>query len=150
MQGGLNMYVGVDVQDTKIAIGLVSDKGAVSFQSSLPINPEKNSDAVMLDIIYIIKTISETVPLELFNDRLLGIGLGIQDNLDKESGNLVQCTNPGSRNISQKEIIERHFEIPVYVENHKAAETLAANEVKAHKGNDAGIIAAGMLCKYLK
>lgn len=144
------MYVGVDVRDTKIAIGLVSDKGAVSFQSSLPIDPQKNPETVILDIIYIIKSISETVPLELFNDRLSGIGIGIPDTLDKDNEDIIQCINPGLKSISQKEMIQRHFDIPIFVENHKAAEALAANEIAALKGNNAGIVAAAMLCKYLK
>lgn len=144
------MYVGVDVRDTKIAIGLVSDKGVVSFQNSLSVDPKGNLEAVILDIIYVIKTMSETIPLELFNDRLVGIGIGIQDTVDKDSENIVQCNDPGFKSISQREILQRHFDIPIFVENHKAAEVLASNEIGALNGNNAGIVAAAMLCKYLK
>ena len=144
------MYIGVDVKDTKISIGLVNDKGAVSFQSFLPVDPKNDPDSVIMEIIFIIKSLSESVPLELFNDRPTGIGIGIQDNLDKDSGIIVQCANPEFKSISQREMIERHFDLPVYIDNHTAAEALAVNEIGADKGNAAGIIAAAMLCKYLK
>lgn len=144
------MYVGVDVRDTKIAIGLVNDNGRVSFQSSLAIDPDKNSEGVILDIVYIIKSISEAVPLELFNDRLLGIGIGILDTLDKNSGNIIPCADSRLGSISQEEMIQRHFEIPIFVENHAAAKALASNELGDLKGPEAGIVTAAMLCKYMK
>ncbi len=144
------MYVGVDIKETMVAIGLVSDQGKVAFHSSLSVDAQKNPDAIVMEIIFIIKSLSETVPLELFNDQLQGIGIGIADDIDKNSGNIIRHTGCQFPNDSQRDKIERHFNLPVYVDNHKEAATLAANEMQGPHGDFSGIIAAAMLCKYLK
>jgi len=121
------MFVGIDVRDTKIGMGLVSDKGELSFQSTFPIDSEQDFDKVTLDIIFVVKSISETVPLELFNDNISGIGICTQHTLDKNSAMQV--------------IIQGYFDVPVFVENIAVDMVLADNEI-----NNAGIIAAGLLC----
>lgn len=144
------MYVGVDVRDTSITIGFVNDRGVVSFHNSLQVDPEKDTEAAILDIIYVIKTMSETVPLELFNDRLLGIGIGIPDTLNKDDNNILVRGNADLKRTTHREIIERYFDTPIYIENHSTAEKLAAAELSAAKGKNAGVVAAALLCKYMK
>jgi predicted NBD/HSP70 family sugar kinase len=114
------MFVGIDVKDTRIGMGLVNDKGELSFESTFPVDSGQDPDKVMLDIIYVVKSISETVPLELFNDRISGIGIGIHDAF--------------MENSSLQETIQRYFDIPVFVESVQG------------KVKNEGIIAAGLLC----
>lgn len=144
------MFIGVDVRDTNITIGFVNDRGLVSFQNTLQVDQEKDPETAILDIIYVIKTMSETVPLELFNDRILGIGIGIPDILNKDDNNILLHKKPSTGRTSQKELIQRHFDTPVYIENHSTAEKLAAAEISATNGKNAGVVAAALLCKYMK
>lgn len=129
------MFIGIDVRDTKIAMGLVNDKGELSFASTFPIDSEQDPDKIILDIIFVIKNISETIPLELFNDRLVGIGICIQETLGE--------------NLSLQETVQRHFQIPVLVESLTVATDSVENEIGTLKGNitNARIIAAALLCK---
>jgi len=130
------MYIGIDVRDTKMGIGIVDDKGVLSFDNIFPIDPELGVDKLMLDIIYIAKNISETVPLELFNDRITGIGICTKNTLEK--------------NISMQLIIQQYFDVPVFVESQEAAMVLVENEIGTLKGNiinNEGVIVAGLLCK---
>ena len=128
------MFIGIDVGDTKMGIGLVNDKGELSFDNTFPIDSDQNLEKLMLDIIYIAKNISETVPLELFNDRITGIGICIEDILDKKS--------------STQSIVQQYFDVPVFVESLEAAMELAEDKIGKFKGNinNVGIIAAGLLC----
>ena len=129
------MFIGIDVRETKIAMGLVNDKGELSFESTFPIDSQQGLDKLILDIIFVIKNISETIPLELFNDRLLGIGICIQEILGENS--------------PLREIVQRHFHIPVFVESLTVATDSAENGIGTIKGNisSEGIIAAAFLCK---
>lgn len=116
------MFVGIDVKDTRIGMGLVNDKGELSFESTFPVDSGQDPNKIMLDIIYVVKSISETVPLELFNERISGIGIGVQDAF--------------MENASLQETIQRYFDIPVFVES------LQGNV----KVKNEGIINAGLLC----
>lgn len=129
------MFIGIDVRDTKIAMGLVNDGGELSFENMFSIDSEQDLDKLILDIIFIIKNISDTIPLELFNDRLLGIGICIQETLDKNS--------------SLQEIVQGHFQIPVFVERFTVAADSVEDEIGTLKGNisNARIIAAALLCE---
>lgn len=137
------MFIGIDVVDTKIAIGLVNNRGELSFESTFPIDFEQDSEKFVLDLIYVIKSISETIPLELFNDRLLGIGIGIRNTSDKNSGISKLGNGP------LQEIIQQYFNIPVFAESFEAAKDLAEPEMGTLKGeiNKHGIIAAALFCK---
>ena len=135
LKGGVDMFIGIDVRDTKIAVGLVNDKEQLSFDNMFPNDSEKSLDTLMLDIIFIIKNISDTIPLELFNDRLLGIGICIQETLDKDG--ILQ------------EVVQGHFQIPVFVERLTVTTDESEDETGTLKVNisNARIIAAALLCK---
>jgi len=120
MKGRVNMFVGIHVKNTRIGMGLVNEKGKSSFESTFPVDSDQDPDKIMLDIIYVVKSISETVPLELFNERITGIGIGVQDAFIE--------------NASLQETIQRYFDIPVFVENVQGA------------GGNEGIITSGLLC----
>lgn len=142
------MYVGVDIKETEVAVGLVNDQGKVAFHSSLSIEPGKDPDAIVMDIIFIIKSLAETVPLELFNDRLQGIGIAIPDAIDKNSGSIIGQARPRLQNDSHREKLERHFNLPVYIDNREAAAVLAVKEIQGSQGIFPGIIGAALLCKF--
>ncbi|MEL7622441.1 MAG: ROK family protein [Clostridiales bacterium] len=142
------MYVGVDIKETEVAIGLVSEGGKVAFHSFLPVAPEKDPDTIVMEIIFIIKSLAETVPLELFNDRIQGIGIAIADDIDKSSGSIIGQVRLRLPNDSHREKLERHFNLPVYIDNRGAAAALAGNEIKDFQGIFSGIIAAALLCKF--
>lgn len=129
------MFIGIDVRDAKIAVGLVNDKGELSFENMFPIDTGESLENLMLDLVFIIKNISETIPLELFNDRLLGIGICIQETLDEN-------------NIMQ-EVVQEHFQIPVYVERFTVDTDSVENKIETTKEYiiNERIIAAALLCK---
>lgn len=120
------MYIGIAVGD-EIKLGLVNDDGETSFESTFPIEASQNIEKLMLDLIYTVKSISETVPLELFNERITGIGISIRD-IFEEKNDYIQKT------------IQRYFDIPVIVNT-------LTNALESTGIDNQGIIAAGLLCK---
>jgi glucokinase len=144
------MYVGLHVGKSQIEIGLVSDRGDVSFPSTFPVEPDADSERVIIDIIYNIKTVSEEVPIELFNNHLTGIGITIDGVLDEENEQIVECVNRNLINIRLRERLQRNFDIDVFVRSSEDAKTLASKEIAAKTGRQAEIAAAGLLCKYIE
>jgi predicted NBD/HSP70 family sugar kinase len=141
------MYIGVAIRSSSIALGFVEDTGKLGFHNSFPLLPEEGADSIILDLVFSIKTIAETVPLELFNVTLDAIGLTIIGTLDKE-GRIAGCVIKSLENIDLRETLQKNFNIDVFVASADDALQMAHKEVEGHGEQSAAIIAAGLLCKY--
>jgi hypothetical protein len=144
------MFIGAHVEESRIIIGLISRNGDLSFPSVFAVNPDADSDAVILDLIYIIKTIAETVPVMLVNENLSGIGITVNGVFDEKNGMIIERADHGMENIRLEERLQRNFEIDVFVGGAARAKELAAVEIANRTDRDAKIVAAGMLCKYIR
>jgi predicted NBD/HSP70 family sugar kinase len=142
------MYIGVAVRNSSIALGFVDYEGKLDLQSCFPLLPEEGADNVILDLVFSIKTISETVPMELFNVTLDAIGVTIIGTLDKGEGRIVDCVIKSLANIDLRETLQKNFHIDVFVASADEALQMAQREVEGRDEQSAAIIAAGLLCKY--
>lgn len=139
------MYIGVAIQGSVIAVGFVYDNGDLTFPSFFPLDPEKDTNGIILDLVFIIKTITETVPFELFNDKLEGLGVTVMGQLDDKNERIIKCENRGLEKINLRERLGRNFEIDVWVDSADVAAQHAAEEIKGHDEQSAAIVAAGLL-----
>lgn len=144
------MFIGVAVRGSVIAVGFVHDNGNLTFPSSFPLNLEEDVNGIILDLVFIIKTITETVPFELFNDQLDGIGITIQGRLDDKNERIAECVNRGLEKINLRERLQRNFEIDVWVDSEDVAVRAAAEEIKDKDEQSAAIVAAGFLCRGVR
>jgi hypothetical protein len=150
VKGWLAVFIGAHVGRSQIIIGMVSENGELTFPSVFTVSPEADSDAIILDIVYIIKTIAETVPVMLVNEELAGIGITIDGVFDRESGKIAECADHGLENIRLEERLQRNFTIDVIVSGAERAKSMAASEIANRTERDAGIIAAAMLCRNIE
>lgn len=141
------MYIGVAVQGSVIAVGFVYDNGELTFPSFFPVDPEKGVDAIVLDLVFTVKTIAETVPFELFNDNLEGVGVTVLGCLDDKNEVILECENRGLEKINLRERLQRNFEVDIWVGSAQVAAQNAAKEIEGRDGPSAAIIAAGLLCR---
>lgn len=102
--------IGVDLGGTKVAAGRIDGTQLSEVVQSLIPATSKNPN----DIIDVVKdTISQ-----LFNEDVLGIGIGIPGLVDRDAGIVYDIQNiPSWKEISLKEILENHFQVPVYIDN---------------------------------
>jgi predicted NBD/HSP70 family sugar kinase len=142
------MYLGVNVSSTHISLGFVGENGNVSHPSSFPVDPEMDGETILLDLIYSIKTMAETVPVNLFNNSLDAVGVTIQGEIDEYSGIVLECVNCGLERINLKLRLQKSFEIPINVNTDANAIKLAQAEITAHPRQNPSVIAAGLICKY--
>ena len=141
------MYIGAAIRGPVIAVGFVYENGDLAFPSFFPLDPGKEADGIILDLVFTIKTIAETVPFELFNDKLEGIGVTVIGGLDDKNEQIIECENPGLKKINLRERLQRNFEIDVRVESADTAARAVGKEIRGRDERSASIIAAGLLCR---
>lgn len=107
---GLAMsIIGVDLGGTNVRVGLVENDSLTKVES-VPIAKSDNAIDVVDDITNLIKKIS--------SDKVLGIGIGVPSVVDVERGIVYDVQNiPSWKEVPLKNILEKKFGVPVYVNN---------------------------------
>ncbi|MDF1551135.1 MAG: ROK family protein, partial [Bacteroidales bacterium] len=102
--------IGIDLGGTKINAGRIENGKIVKKKYSyIPSDSENEWDVINV----IISTIKE-----LLVDGINGIGIGIPSIIDKEKGIIYNVQNIKSwKKVHLKDILEKEFQIPVYLDN---------------------------------
>jgi glucokinase len=119
------MQIGVDLGGTNIAVGLVNDEGELISSLSRPTLPKRGWRSIIDEIISLIDTVLEAMPLE---DNLKAIGVGIPGVADPTTGNVLVCVNLNWRDVPLGKILRDTFQVPVSIDND--ATVAAAAEFK--------------------
>jgi glucokinase len=134
MNGWFNMnmnkkskvVLGVDLGGTKIKVGKVEGINITATSSNL-IPASENAETVLA-------VVKETIA-NLFTEEIEGIGIGIPSVLDRNKGIIYDVQNiPSWKEIHLKEILEREFKVPVFIDND--ANCFAIGEKLYGKGID--------------
>ena len=104
-----HVVIGVDIDGPNIRVGKIKDDKLVDFmEDSLPY---KESKKIILDKI--IKVIEK-----IFSDDVVGIGFAMQGIVDSENGIAIHPTRMDTlKNTNFREILGKHFNKSVYVDN---------------------------------
>ncbi len=102
--------IGVDLGGTKVAAGRI-DEGELS-NTAYKLIPAKSNDP--RDIINVVIEVID----RLFDETVLGIGIGIPGLVDREDGIVNDVQNiPSWKEVHLKDILESRFDVPVYLDN---------------------------------
>ncbi|MCK9211136.1 MAG: ROK family protein [Ignavibacteriaceae bacterium] len=101
--------LGIDLGGTNVRVGLIENNSLVKVEL-LPIN--KTGDAI--DVVNDISNL-----IERFSDnKIKGIGIGVPSVVDVEKGIVYDVQNiPSWKEVPLKELLEKKFKVPVYVNN---------------------------------
>jgi len=101
--------IGVDIGGTKILAGRVENETVtVTAQCNTP--SEKNQQEVINEVI-------ETIE-KIFTEDIYGIGIGVPGLVDIREGLVYDVQNiPSWKRVPLKKELEKHFGVPVYVNN---------------------------------
>lgn len=103
------MRIGVDLGGTNVRVGLV-DKGQIVRLISEPCKSDRPEGEVVAHIVSLIESL--IVP------EVKLIGIGVPSVVDAARGIVYNVVGiPSWREVPLKELLERHFGIPVYVNN---------------------------------
>ncbi len=122
----MRLAIGVDVGGTKVAAGVVDERGKIVERL---LRPTPSSDLAQT-----VTTISEVVT-ELGSRHIIGaVGLGVAGFVDVVRASVVFAPNLGWRDEPVKEVVEDRLGIPVVVENDANATVWAETRFGAARG----------------
>ncbi|MFA5418683.1 MAG: ROK family protein [Bacteroidales bacterium] len=126
--------IGVDVGGTKIRTGAVTiDGNILGNQLSVDTGAMDAKEVIVGRIIDSITWIMEQNDLEI--SKIGGIGLGVTGPLDVKNGKILQCQNlPTMDFFPMKDVIQKEFNLPVFMNNDANAMMLGESFWGAGKG----------------
>ncbi len=119
--------IGVDLGGTKVAAGRVNKDGTREIKHKLIPAQSENPQDIIDSIVEVIE--------QLFVDSVAGIGIGVPGLVDREKGIAYDIQNiPSWKEVHLKEILEKQFNVPVYLDND--ANCFALGESQFGSGSD--------------
>jgi len=118
-----NYSIGVDLGGTKIIAGVIdTDNGTVVEYSKKRTVKDHGKNSIIQNIIENVeKAICKAqIPVS----KISSLGIGAAGQVDRENGILLSAPNLGCYDVNLKAILEKHFNIPVYVGNDVEVATL--------------------------
>ena len=101
--------LGVDLGGTKINVGRVMGATITATASQL-IPAAENAETVLQTVLQTISTV--------FDESVVGIGIGIPSVLDREHGIIYDVQNiPSWKKVPLKMLLEKQFNVPVFIDN---------------------------------
>ncbi|MDI6731846.1 MAG: ROK family protein [Candidatus Margulisbacteria bacterium] len=123
------MIIGIDLGGTKIAGILTSPSGNIIMDVQIPTEARKGKQQVLKNIIKAIHM--------LINSRkasIRAIGIGAPGPILYENGIVIDAPNlPGWKRVNLKQILEKKFLVPVFVDNDANCAALAEARFGAGK-----------------
>lgn len=101
--------IGIDIGGTKIVIGKIVD-GKIVQEIKFPTMPERAEKEIIDDIIHGVN--------QIFDQSVIGIGIGVPGLVDSDKGIIYNLTNiPSWKEVHLKENLEAKFHLPVHITN---------------------------------
>jgi glucokinase len=103
------MTIGVDLGGTNVRAGLV-DNGMILAQKSKVLQEKNSLSATLTQLMDLIRP--------LINSSVSSIGIGVPSVVDVEQGVVYNVANiPSWEEVALRDILEKEFDIPVFVNN---------------------------------
>lgn len=107
--------VGVDLGGTKILAGVFDARLKCIGRTKLTTKAERGADGVIERIARAVKEAIDECDLTLKQVR--GLGIGSPGSIDQENGRVIFAGNLGWKDVPLRKELEKHLEVPVFVDN---------------------------------
>jgi glucokinase len=109
-------FCGVDLGGTKLSVGLVDERGNVLDKLVVHDHVDKPENMVVEQVVLLIQKIIKKN--QLTEDNLPGIGIGFPGHLRFRDGVTITTSNlKGFKDYPLRDEVQKHFNIPVVVDN---------------------------------
>lgn len=134
----MKYYVGVELGVKNIVAGILDKNGKMVRRDTVPTNKDRAFEDIIQDICSLVVTIIKDEAIELKNVKYIGIGCpGIIDNLN---GIVIKNYTLGFNNAHIRSEIQKHINLPVYVENDANCVTIAEYLLGAAYGTSSSLV----------
>ncbi len=125
--------IGIDLGGTKILTAIVNKvTGEVVSFIKKKTKKDKGTEKILQKIINSIKDVLEESNIPLSD--IENIGLGAAGQIDRENGIIINAPNLDCANVNIKDILEKEFNLPVYLGNDVEIATVGEMYFGAGKG----------------
>ena len=115
------MIIGIDLGGTKIAGVLSTPSGKVLMEINIPTEASKGKKQVIANIKKVIYTLIQSKKV-----KLKAIGIGAPGPIHYEKGIVIEAPNlPGWKKVHLRDILEKEFKVPIFVDNDANCAALA-------------------------
>ena len=121
-------FVGVDLGGTKILAGVFDSQLNCIGRNKISTKADRGAEAVIERIARCVQDAVDDCDLNLKQVR--GIGIGAPGAIDPESGKVVFAPNLQWKDVALKKQLEKHLDIPVFLENDCAGAMLGVYETE--------------------
>lgn len=131
----MKYYLGIDLGGTNIAAGVTDEQGNIINKVS------RKTKANTMDFCRLVSHIADTakeavsIP-ELCTEMVSAVGMGTPSCINPSNGLLVNANNLGWKNVPLQIEMEKHFNVPVYIQNDAACAALGETVKGAAAGYD--------------
>ena len=136
-KGEKNMYIGVDLGGTNIAVGIVDEQGNIKHEKSCITRVGKEPQEIVEDMAALILNTLEEFNMEL--KEIKAIGIGIPGLADKD-GCVIYCVNLGWKNVQLRDLLQKKLHKPIYIDNDATVAALAEYESGSMKNCKSGVM----------
>ena len=124
----MKQYIGVDLGGTQVRAAIVNENGEIIRQVTNPSFALESHEEIISNMISTIKELN-------FDEKVVGIGIGVPGPVDTKTGSMVMATNiPALENYPVAKVISEAFNLPVFLDNDANVAGLAEALLGAGKG----------------
>jgi glucokinase len=124
-------YVGIDLGGTNIAAGIVDENGTIVKKGSMPTGRTRDAEEIIHDMCGLVKDLM--IQVGITEGDVHSIGIGSPGTPDRENGVILYANNLKFRNVPMRDLIQKHINLPVYLENDANCAAIAESVAGAAK-----------------
>jgi len=128
----IGLAIGIKIGLDGIVAALVNLKGTVLYQISRSIPAKKDKKNVIKSVVEVIRNLVKEARIDF--GHVIGCGIGVSGLVDSSCGALIYSAILGWKNIQFKKLLEKEFNIPVFVDKDVNALALGERRYGAARG----------------
>lgn len=105
----------IDLGGTNIGIGIVSEEGELVFKTSVPVEDNKNPEALLAQMAEGTKQCIEECGIE--KENIVFVGVGVPGLIEGPKGQVILAANINWHNVDAVSFLEEKIGLPVYLGN---------------------------------
>ena len=111
----MKYYMGVDLGGTNIVAGVVGENYEIIAKHGEPTNASRSFEEICAAIANLAHEAAKKANLDIKDFE--AVGIGTPSNVYRKTNLLVHANNLGWENVPFQSELEKHFDIPVYIDN---------------------------------
>ncbi len=134
----MKFYVGVELGVKQIVAGVTDKNGRLLRKAACQTNLDRPYDLLFNDMADLIRNVLDEEGIDIKNVKYIGVGFpGIPD---KEKGTIIRNYTMNYSHLPVRDELQKHFNLPIYVDNDANCAALAESVVGAAEDIDFSVL----------